>query len=92
MQGFLLDVWSKSQAGALLITHSIDEALLLASRVAVLSSNPGRLAAEIQTGFAAELLGGASVAQVKASPLYKRMHDGLTGLIHSISEDMEAAA
>lgn len=92
MQGFLLDVWSKSRAGALLITHSIDEALLLASRVVVLSSNPGRLAADIQTGFAAELLGGASVAQVKASPLYKRMHDGLTGLIHSISEGKEAAA
>jgi taurine transport system ATP-binding protein len=65
---------------------------LLASRVAVLSSNPGRLAADIQTGFAAELLGGASVAQVKASPFDKRTHDGLTGLIHSISEDTQAAA
>lgn len=92
MQGFLLDVWSKSRAGALLITHSIDEALLLASRVIVLSPNPGRLAADIETGFAAELLAGASVNQIKASPLFKRMHDGLTNLIHSISDDTEAAA
>lgn len=92
MQGFLLDVWAKSRSGALLITHSIEEALLLATRVVVLSPNPGRLAADIETGFATDLLGGTSIGQIKASPLYKRMHDGLTGLIHSTADENEEAA
>ncbi|MCM2474970.1 ABC transporter ATP-binding protein [Rhizobium sp. CG5] len=82
MQGFLLNVLQKSGAGALLITHSIEEALLLATRVVVLEPDPGRLAADIPVGFAGEILAGASPAQIKSSPLYKRMHDGLTSLIN----------
>lgn len=82
MQGFLLDVWKKSGAGALLITHSIEEALLLATRVIVLEADPGRLAADIHVDFANGLLAGESPGQIKSSPLYKSMHDGLTGLIN----------
>ncbi|AOF93356.1 ABC transporter ATP-binding protein [Sinorhizobium sp. RAC02] len=91
MQEFLLRIKAESGAGALLITHSIEEALLLGTRVVVLSPNPGRLTAEIEAGFNAEVLNGASVAAVKASPLFKRMHAGLTGLIHSTSDEEIAA-
>ncbi|QRI61640.1 ABC transporter ATP-binding protein (plasmid) [Shinella sp. PSBB067] len=91
MQEFLLRIKAESGAGALLITHSIEEALLLGTRIVVLSPNPGRLTAEIEAGFNAEVLNGASVAAVKASPLFKRMHAGLTGLIHSGAEEELAA-
>lgn len=91
MQEFLLRIKAESGAGALLITHSIEEALLLGTRVVVLSPNPGRLTAEIEAGFNAEVLNGASVAAVKASPLFKRMHAGLTGLIHATSDEEIAA-
>lgn len=91
MQEFLLRIKAESGAGALLITHSIEEALLLGTRVVVLSPNPGRLTAEIEAGFNAEVLNGTSLAAVKASPLFKRMHAGLTGLIHSAEEDEVAA-
>ena len=91
MQEFLLRIKAESGAGALLITHSIEEALLLGTRVVVLSPNPGRLTAEIEAGFNAEVLNGTSVAAVKASPLFKRMYAGLTGLIHSTSEEELAA-
>jgi taurine transport system ATP-binding protein len=91
MQEFILRIKQKSNAGALLITHSIDEALLLASRIIVLSPNPGRLSAEIEAGFSTEILAGASMTSVKASPLFKRMHAGLTGLIHTLSNDEVAA-
>ena len=91
MQEFLLRIKAESGAGALLITHSIEEALLLGTRIVVLSPNPGRLTAEIEAGFNAEVLNGASVAAVKASPLFKRMHAGLTGLIHATSDEEMAA-
>ena len=90
MQTFLLRIKAESGAGAILITHSIEEALLLGTRVVVLSPNPGRLTAEIETGFKAEVLNGASVAAVKASPLFKRMHSGLTDLINAGEEELAA--
>jgi taurine transport system ATP-binding protein len=91
MQEFLLRIKAESGAGALLITHSIEEALLLGTRILVLSPNPGRLTAEIEAGFNPEVLDGVSVAAVKASPIFKRMHAGLTGLIHSGAEEELAA-
>ena len=90
MQDFLLRIKAESGAGAVLITHSIEEALLLGTRVVVLSPNPGRLTAEVEAGFNAEILNGASVADVKASPIFKRMHAGLTGLIHAGEEELAA--
>lgn len=90
MQEFLLRIKSQSGAGALLITHSIDEALLLGSRIIVLSPNPGRIATEIEAGFSKELLAGTPLSTVKASPLFKRTHDGLTHLIHSLSDEVAA--
>ena len=90
MQEFILRIKAESGAGAVLITHSIEEALLLGTRVVVLSPNPGRLTAEIEAGFNAEVLNGASVAAVKASPIFKRMHAGLTGLIHAGEEELAA--
>ena len=91
MQEFLLRIKAESGAGALLITHSIEEALLLGTRILVLSPNPGRLTAEIEAGFNAEIRAGASVTAVKESPLFKRLHAGLTGLIHSGAEEELAA-
>jgi len=91
MQEFLLRIKAESGAGALLITHSIEEALLLGTRILVLSPNPGRLTAEIEAGFNAEILAGASIGAVKETPLFKRMHAGLTSLIHSSAEEDLAA-
>lgn len=79
----------------ILLPHGVrtggPEALLLGTRILVLSPNPGRLTAEIEAGFNAEILCGASIAAVKETPLFKRMHAGLTGLIHSGAEEELAA-
>jgi taurine transport system ATP-binding protein len=92
MQGFLLDVWSRSKAGAILITHSIDEALMLGTRIVVLSPNPGRLATDLEVDFSKELLGGAKPEIIRNSPLFKHTEEGLTNLIHNLSPEEEAAA
>ncbi len=46
----LLDLWQDGRMpikGILMVTHNIEEAVLMADRVLVLSSNPGRIASEI---------------------------------------------
>lgn len=42
MQYFLLDLWLKTKVTILLVTHSVEEAVYLGNRIAVMSSNPGR--------------------------------------------------
>ena len=41
MQELLLDVWQKSPKMVIMVTHDIDEAILLADRVVVMSARPG---------------------------------------------------
>jgi NitT/TauT family transport system ATP-binding protein len=48
MQGELLSLWRRAKFTALLVTHDIEEALLLATRVIVLSDRPARIRAEIK--------------------------------------------
>ncbi|MDE1997245.1 MAG: ABC transporter ATP-binding protein [Rhizobiaceae bacterium] len=90
MQQFLLEVWSQSGTGALLITHSIDEAILLSTRIVVLAPSPGRIIADIRTTFGKSLLGGKSVKEVKALAAFKTLHDDLTALIHADEEEVAA--
>jgi NitT/TauT family transport system ATP-binding protein len=43
MHGFLLKVWELHRPTVLFVTHDVDEALLLADRVHVMSTAPGRI-------------------------------------------------
>jgi NitT/TauT family transport system ATP-binding protein len=51
----LLDLWTEKRLptkAVLLVTHNIEEAVFMADRILVFSSNPGRVAAEIKVPFA----------------------------------------
>ena len=50
----LLDLWVEGRMpikSILMVTHNIEEAVLMCDRIIVLSSNPGRIAAEIKVGL-----------------------------------------
>ncbi len=51
----LLDLWTQARMpiqSVLIVTHNIEEAVLMCDRILVLSSNPGRVVAEIKVPFA----------------------------------------
>lgn len=47
MQSILLDIWTEGQQTVLLITHDIEEALLLADKIYVFTARPATLKAEM---------------------------------------------
>ena len=48
LQDHLLDLWADGKPTLILVTHDVDEAIVLADRVLVMRPHPGRLADEIE--------------------------------------------
>lgn len=73
LQRWLLEIWAKLGATCLLVTHDIDEALLLADRVYVLTARPGRVRLErrvpLERPRRMEMLARPEVAALKAELL-----------------------
>jgi NitT/TauT family transport system ATP-binding protein len=51
MQELLLEVWERHHQTVLFVTHDIEEALLLADRVCVMTARPGRIKKSIAVGI-----------------------------------------
>jgi NitT/TauT family transport system ATP-binding protein len=51
MQGWLSRVLEQEPRTVVLVTHDVEEAVVLADRVAVMSPRPGRVVAEIPVGL-----------------------------------------
>jgi sulfonate transport system ATP-binding protein len=47
LQDHLLDLWADAKPTLILVTHDVEEAIVLADRVMVMRPNPGRIFAEI---------------------------------------------
>jgi NitT/TauT family transport system ATP-binding protein len=51
MNKLLADIWDRVQTAALLVTHSLSEAILLSDRILVMSNRPSRIIADIAVPF-----------------------------------------
>jgi len=65
LQEQLRSIWRTTGKTVLLVTHSVEEAALLATRIVVLSPRPGTVIADLDVGFARRDL---PAAQVRALP------------------------
>ena len=52
MQDELLSLWQDTRFTMLFVTHSIEEAVIVGSRIIVLSPHPGRIQAVLDADFA----------------------------------------
>ena len=71
MQEELVALWDEVRFTVIFVTHSIEEALLVGSRILVLSPHPGRVKAELNAGQ----LGFADAGTPVFDALQKRIHN-----------------
>jgi NitT/TauT family transport system ATP-binding protein len=74
MQQELVRIWRREPKTVMLVTHSIDEAILLADRVVVLTSRPGRIKQQVVVDLARP--------RDEDSPGYLALKRQLRNLIH----------
>jgi len=66
MQELILDIWARTKKSVFFITHGIDEAVFLASKLLVMSPRPGRVVASIDLEFGRQFSEGAKAGEIKA--------------------------
>jgi len=83
VQEILIDVWDKTHKMVFFITHSVEEALFLASRLIVMSPSPGRITHVYDNvPFAREFLRHRDARRVKSEPEFIRMREEVLAHIH----------
>ncbi|MCI1945355.1 ABC transporter ATP-binding protein [Clostridium luticellarii] len=80
MQNLLRHIWSENKKTVLFITHDIDEALYLATRVIVMSKRPGKIIKQFNIEFT-KYEGLGNLNDVKYSDEFKKLHGDILGLI-----------
>ncbi len=83
VQEILLRAWAASNKMVFFITHSVEEALFLATRLIVMSPSPGRISHVYDdVPFSREFLQHGDARRVKSEPAFIRMREEVLALIH----------
>ena len=87
MQGLVLKLWKETGKTIILITHSVEEALLLGERLLVMAPRPGRIHKEYQLPFA-EMGVNADLREVKKHPEFGPRREEILSMIWDMEEEI----
>ncbi len=77
LQEELLKIWEAERKTVIFITHSIDEALILADRVIIMTSHPGTF----KTSVDVDLPRPRRIAELRSDPHFNRLFTELWGVL-----------
>jgi len=88
MQTLIRKIWTKTENSVFLITHDVDEALALATRVVVMSGVPGTIIKEYNIDFTYNI-SSENHEKVRYTPKYMEIREEILDLINSQSEELD---
>jgi taurine transport system ATP-binding protein len=87
MQGLVLKLWKETGKTIILITHSVEEALLLGERLIVMAPRPGRIHREYNLPFA-EMGVNQDLREVKKDPKFNETREEILSMIWDMEEEI----
>ena len=87
MQSLILELWKKTGKTIIVITHSVEEALLLGERLFVMAPRPGRIHREYRLPFA-EMGLTQSLRQVKQEKEFSKIREEILTMIWDMEEEI----
>jgi len=91
MQGLVLKLWKETGKTIILITHSVEEALLLGERLVVMAPRPGRVHREYRLPFA-EMGAVEDLRRVKKHPDFAARREEILSMIWDMEEEIMGRA
>jgi taurine transport system ATP-binding protein len=83
VQEILLQAWERSKKMVFFITHSVEEALFLATRLVVMSPSPGRISHTYDDlPFSRQYLQHGDARKVKSEPEFIRLREEVLAIVH----------
>lgn len=83
IQDLIVNLWWQTKKMFFFITHSVEEALFLATELIVMTPSPGRIAHRFQPPFSKQFIDCQDSRAVKSSPAFIGMREEVLALIHA---------
>ena len=92
LQELILELWNKTHKMFFFITHSVEEALFLATELIVMTPAPGRIAHRYKLDFGRRFIECRDARGVKAAPDFIQLREEVLQVIHSAPGSLAEAA
>ena len=87
MQSLVLKIWKETGKTIILITHSVEEALLLGERLYVMAPRPGRIQKEYKLPFA-EMGLKEDLREIKKNKEFSSKREEILSMIWNMEEEI----